>query len=362
MSFGFGKGALLVLLVIGAGGPEWVHAQPQTDAGSLNPVLPETPGSEVFSNLNQSAMKPEGRKRFEKELKKNYKGLSLDNSLGGLPAPDNPLPQTARPALQNKQLQEMIERRKEWIFMRPEDFTAGPSMEQTLGVREYDSDGQEKKKLSPMERYFENLWHRNDSGKDSKKDNKKDKRAAGSKSDDERTDDSDSAFGFGDDDSGLPPGVKESEKKLRNMLDSDSSKGILSHSQTHHSILDIFGLSGGNEMTPEQIREHADYMKRYQQLLGDSTQLPGSGLGSFDPSGPAAGPGATLNSILPSLKLPTIDTQVGAVNPTVIPGLPEDPTTKILNQWNPSHGYELPEPAKPAPTYAPLTDFPRRKF
>ena len=57
----------------------------------------------------------------------------------------------------SKKAKEMMERKRNWVFMDPDDAAEGPSMEEVFNVHEYDSDGQEKKSHSALERFYEKL-------------------------------------------------------------------------------------------------------------------------------------------------------------------------------------------------------------
>ena len=51
-----------------------------------------------------------------------------------------------------------LDRRRNWVFMTPEDMAPGKTAEETLGLKQYDQNGEEKKPTTVMERYFEHLY------------------------------------------------------------------------------------------------------------------------------------------------------------------------------------------------------------
>ena len=63
----------------------------------------------------------------------------------------------ATPAIQSKRVKELLERRKNWVFMSPEDLVGAPTVEEILKAPELGPDGQEKKELPALERYYERL-------------------------------------------------------------------------------------------------------------------------------------------------------------------------------------------------------------
>src|SRR5882762_1711705 len=92
--------------------------------------------AEVITNLNQLTSKKDGLKQLEEDLYRPLQTFAPKSSLDGFFDPP--------------------ERQRNWIFLDPDDLAAGPTAEQIFNIPEYDANGQEKKKLSVMERYFEN--------------------------------------------------------------------------------------------------------------------------------------------------------------------------------------------------------------
>jgi len=166
------------------------------------------------------------------------------------------------------------------------------------------------------------------------------------------------------DDLGVPEGVRDSEKKLNDLLNQQNSR----HSPdtaplTRSSFADIFEPPD-TTFTPEQQKAHKDYMDKYRQLL-DSTAPPGT-LNPLNPLAPAessqrSAPG-TLGG-LPGVSLPppmpgTPAAMDALLNPTTLPDL----NSKVLNAWNPFYVAPKIEPPKPAPLTVPTVQAPRRVF
>lgn len=52
---------------------------------------------------------------------------------------------------------ELLDRRRNWVFMTPEELISGESSEGTPGKKQHDKDGSEKEPMTAMERYYEHL-------------------------------------------------------------------------------------------------------------------------------------------------------------------------------------------------------------
>ena len=63
----------------------------------------------------------------------------------------------------------------------------------------------------------------------------------------------------------------------------------------------------------------------------------------------------------PSERVARAEASLGAANPTLLVGTPQDTTARLLNQWNPLYSAPKVEPPK-TPLPAPNFDVPRRKF
>jgi hypothetical protein len=355
MIFKLSNGVVLALTAFGMSGLFGYSAAAQGVAtGQLERSEPNT--ALISTNQTEQTAPRRPSKRVLKELDKPMKGFSLNGSLDGEPAPPIPY-QPNRQAVPNKRLQEIMERRREWIFMRPEDFTSGPTPEEIMNLPEYGSDGQEKKKPSPLERFFQDFGQKPKAIKSGM-----DNEPFASKTGKSR------ASGFGsedDEDTSLPEGIRESAKKLRSLLgtggtDTDNNTGTSGHSV----LSDIFGLGSDTDLTPEQIKEHKDYMKQYQDLLNGPKLPPNSSsLGGMAPAQASPDPAGLLGNAYGPLRPQGYDPTIGGVNPTYVPSAPSDVNSRVLSQWNPMQSYSTPPPQSPAPQpFSPIVQFPRRKF
>jgi hypothetical protein len=349
MIFRLSNGVVLALAVFGMSGLFiWSAAAQDAATGPLESSEPNIAAASTNQTQQTGPRRP--NKRVLKEIDKPMKGFSLNGSLDGEPAPSIPY-QPKRQVIPNKRLQEIMERRKEWIFMRPEDFTSGPTPEEIMNLPEYGSDGQEKKKLSPMERFFQDFGQKPRGSSTNS--------GLGSKS---------SASGLGsqdDDDKSLPEGIRESAKKLRGLLGTGGTGTDNTGGTPEHSVLsDIFGLGSDTDLTPAQIKEHKEYMKQYQDLLNGPRPLPtGGSLSGLAPTPTSPDPAGLLGNAYGPLRPPGYDPAIGGVNPTYVPSAPSDLNSRVLSQWNPMQNYSTPAPQGPAPQpFSPIVQFPRRKF
>jgi len=116
-------------------------------------------GAMTVTNANQFTIKQPAEELLRQSFREGLLG-SLDifgvkSSLSGVAVPAVLPP--ASPPVQNQRVKELLERRKNWAFMTPDDFKNEQTMEELLKLQKYDRDGQEEKKQSPIERYYESL-------------------------------------------------------------------------------------------------------------------------------------------------------------------------------------------------------------
>src|SRR5512147_1595955 len=74
---------------------------------------------EVTTNLHQLTSKKDGLKQLEEDLYKPLRSFTPKSSLEGVVAP--PARPPSPPVIQNKRVKELLERRKNWVFMTPKD-------------------------------------------------------------------------------------------------------------------------------------------------------------------------------------------------------------------------------------------------
>ena len=121
--------------------------------GPLNFPCPES--EEVTTNLQQLMGQPDDLKQLEEELYRPLQSLAPESSLDGVV--DLPTRPPATSVVQNKRVKDLLERRKNWVFMSPEDLLAAPTVDEILKAPERGPDGKEQKELPAFERYYKRL-------------------------------------------------------------------------------------------------------------------------------------------------------------------------------------------------------------
>ena len=123
-----------------------------TALGDPIEVVP-TSGATISTNINQrvpaekrdfETMVPDGAQRF------NPPDDSWQANRSKL------MPPSAARTLTPRE-KELLDRRKNWVFMTPEELISGEKPEETLGIKQYDKDGNEKESMTAMERYYQRL-------------------------------------------------------------------------------------------------------------------------------------------------------------------------------------------------------------
>jgi hypothetical protein len=321
-------------------------------AGDSVPVGSPAPKTGV-ARTNSAPPSRNGLLRLEEELSKSFGSFKpQSSSLEGVSAPLPPPPRK-NSAVQNKRLQDEMDRRKNWMFMNPDELMGAPKSEEFFTLPEYGPDGQEKKPLSAIDRFYQNLEHKN-----TRKEREQLLRAADPMNSHRPFSTAEDALDTSEDPS-LPPGLRETEQALRKKLLGDNSDSRAT-SSTRSSLWDLFGTSE-KTVSPEALLAHKEYMKQYQQWLDTPPANPfnpvaGAG-SSLSPSGSTSGLDA-----FGSLNRPdTFGQPSSSGNPALFVASPQDVNAKVINQWNPLYSApKTPAPQTPAPT--PIFDVPRRKF
>src|SRR5579864_8759715 len=109
-------------------------------------------GSTISTNINQR--QPEPRKDFEAMVPAATNPFKLDNSQQAITPDMMPPPVTRTLSPREK---ELLDRRRNWVFMTPEELMSGDSAEEMLGIDHYNKKGTEKESMTAMERYYESL-------------------------------------------------------------------------------------------------------------------------------------------------------------------------------------------------------------
>jgi hypothetical protein len=197
----------------------------------------------TITNLNQLTTKKDSLKQLEEDLYKPLQSFAPKTSLDGFYEPPRPQQQVRR---LSKQAKEKLERQRDWIFVDPDDASAGPTAESIFNLPQYDKNGQEKKKLSVFEQYYQN------------EDRKRTEKAkAKSKTEellnpDKDSDSWDDSSSNGDRKSSK--GFSDHEQGLYKLFGNDQ-KGT-GPAITHGTLTDIFGL-GEKTRSPEDIAKHS---------------------------------------------------------------------------------------------------------
>lgn len=300
-------------------------------------------GQELATNLNHFLLRRDNLKDLNSDLSRGMQWFSPNRSSVD-PVIVPPMRPPGRAVIQSKKVKEMLEREKNWVFMNPEDMTAAPTAEEIFGLKEYDKDGQEKKKLSPVEEFYKNLEKQKERNQPAKRGQLKDDVSLKQPGE----------FGMADD-SGLPSSLMGSEKKLRDIFDPDTAKPGDSGGSSVFS--DIFGLE--KSATPERSPLEVQRLhKSWDELYGSpAPPVSSGGLTPFSDFSRDTRPASAMDG-WPALTPPQPAVPAwNTVSPA--PAIVPDWMSKSANPWNstPAPKYELPKP-----TPATFWDFPRRQM
>jgi hypothetical protein len=223
--------------------------QPSNSSGSSSRI--------AISNSPSFKPKQNGLKQLEQDLFRPFENLSPKGSLDGAYVPSMPEPQMAPPAVQSKRAKELLERRRDWVFETPEEILPMQSTDDLANRSDKDKDSEDKTKLSPLERFYERLYKEKKGveKKENKRDEKSDSRKPGI-----LADESD-----GDDDLGLPLGVRETQREMKKLLAPKERKETSTEPASAFS--DVFGL-GKATRSREEMEMQRERMDRYKELVG----------------------------------------------------------------------------------------------
>jgi len=275
----------------------------------------------------------DGLRQLEDDLGKPFQTLSPKSSLDGIFTP--PIRQSAAPNVPSKRAKELMERQKNWVFMTPEDLAGAPTEGDIFKLREYDKDGQEKKKSSPLERFMEKQ-KADRKGNLKKSDSKEDDLELALKGKDKKTE---------RDDSGLTEGLRESDQTLKKLFESDAAGRSLSPIAPANSFSDVFGL-GSSTPTPTAPDP---VIAKYRQFLDN--HAPPSPTDPFNAI-PGASPVSPVDSFTSRHDSFAPTPALGSINFPTAPGLPD------TRNFVPPPRVDAPRIAPPTPTFT----VPQRKF
>ena len=280
----------------------------------------QSKSDEVTTNLHQLTSKKDSLKQLEEDLYAPLQMFAPKSSLEGVVAP--PVRPPATSAIQSKRAKELLERRKNWIFMTPEDLLAGPTVEDILKSPRYDANGQEKKELPPMLEYYRRMAPKRP-GLDNYGQSKSDDLFGPPKTSNLR----DQLASR--DDSNLPSGIKESALALKQLTEPDTGADRFRQSTPRNGFTDTFGLDAPAP-SREQVLAHKTYMDEYRTMLDPgwqptATANPANPLPSFaDAARPAIKPAAGLGGLPTVATHKGFDAQMDITHPLLGPaGLPD---------------------------------------
>jgi hypothetical protein len=348
----FGTAALAAsLLLVGS-------AQAGSRQGGRPIEFTEPRSYEVTTNLQQLTSKRDGLKQLEEDLYKPLQRFTPKSSLEGVMAPPPRAP--APSAVQSKRAKELLERRKDWVFMTPEDLLSTPTVEQILKTPEYEPGGRAKKDLPAIERYYQRMIP---------------KRPTRTNPAQRKDDD---LFNFAKkstspevapprNDTELPAGIKESAEALRNAFESGASDGPFGQGAASSSYSDPFRLAS-KAQSKEQALEHKKLMDEYRALVDPNWRPPVTGkplspaLALAEPASSASKPAAGS----PGVASPTLpkkaDAQLDVLYPKLGPQALPDVNAQALGQTK--SGSSLPKVQERRKMPLPPPDFtaPKRAF
>ena len=355
-SSSFGVFVALAALLALSGLSFW-GARAGEPGGGRSIRFSEPKSDEIATNLNQLTSRKDSLKPFDEDIHQTFQSLFPAGSLDGVPAA--PIPPPSSSIIQSKRVKELLEKRRnrnDYLWMTPEDMMTAPTLEEILKVPEYGPDGQEKKKETAFDRYYERL----------------EKKPAPRNSASSSFGDDDVLGVFGKpsprqgpgerDDLNLPPELKNSAQALKRLFEEDSdNKGTEAGAAPSSQYADVFGF-GNPTASREKDLNHKRVMDEFRTIL-DPNWRPAAGLESSVPFGDSLEPARpTVSSspaITPSVPMKAFDDALTPAAPITAPQAPADPTVQALKAYQPTPVLpktDAPKTAPPRPTF----EFPRR--
>jgi hypothetical protein len=332
------------------------HAGGKGRGRSIEFSVPKS--DEVSTNLHQMTTKKDGLKQLEEDLYQPLQSLGPRSSLEGVAAPLPRVP--AGPMIQSKRVKELLERKKNWVFMSPEDMLSTPTIESILKAPKIGPDGQEKRELPALERYYQRLSIKRGGMTDPMQSRSGD--AFGtpgrSKPGKERTP---------SEDWDLPTGVRENAQQLGKLFEPGGSDSPFAENPAHGSLSDTFGLAN-NTPSKLQVQEHRRSMDEYRTVVDSSWRpaavaSPGNPLPLFgrDVASPTRKSAAGLPNPVNSAPRTALDIQRDIADPRLGPRALPDVNALALGQTRPTAVSPNIEPRRAVPV-APTFAAPKRSF
>jgi hypothetical protein len=256
-------------------------------------------------------------------------------------------------------VKELLERRKDWIFMSPEDLLAAPTVEEILKTPQLAPDGREKEELPAMERYYRRQATKRSEVNNPMQYETGDLLGPPSKS---KPREEQSV----QEDSDLPAGLRKSAEVLNKLFESGASDSTFTQDRLHGTLSDMFGLDA-NPQSKEQIQEHKKFMDEYRAILDPSWRPPSvASPGDPFPTLPdttslTPSPAAGLSSSPGPAPRTTFDVPMDVFSPKLgPPGLP-DVGAQALGQMKPPAAFPTVQSITVVPP-TPSFTAPKRSF
>ena len=319
--------------------------------------FPVPKSSEITTNLQHLTSKKDGLKRLEEDLYGPLQSFAPQSSLDGVVArPPRP---PARTAIQSKRVKELLERRKDWVFMTPEDLLAAPTIDEILHTPQLELDPKEKQDLSAVERYYQRLAAKHPEASSSTQPGNEIQ--LGLPTEANPGDESGSREVMN-----LPANLRESAEALKKLFDLESSASPLAQGATHGNFVDTFGLDN-TVMSKEQEQDHKKLMNQYRALVDPNWSPPTTSTPNLarallaDAVSPAARPAASAPSPANPAPRTALEMQLDVADPLLGPARLPDVNAQALGQIRPTLPLPKIEPTRVAPV-APTFTAPRRSF
>lgn len=205
--------------------------------------LPEGKPVKYSDPADREGAPEDGATQGQKELLEKLQSANHNNrksSLDGLPAPSVVPP--ARTVLPDSKTQELLDRRKDWIFSTPEQLILGRDNDSSTSSETENSGSDEgnKQRLTPMEEFYLNLV----------RPASKPNRANGDPKEDSR----------------MPAGLRDRENQLKQLILSEAPGNVSSLSGARSGGFDLLG--GQNAPIAEQNLMQKARTEELRQLFG----------------------------------------------------------------------------------------------
>jgi hypothetical protein len=353
MSLGFSRFGLSLVLVWFAATSAMVDsalAQGKPSSGRWM-GLSETNSAEILTNLNRLSTKKDEFKQLDEQLRM-LKGISIPKSMEqqfSVPY----VPQTTVP---NKRMKELMERQKNWLTPEDMSFSTSKSDSDISSFEGTDKVGGSK---SSLQQFYDALNRSGSgmSGSDGSPQNR-----SGSQNRNSLQDNG------SDDDSGLPPEIRDKTKRLKDMVTEDPSS-IFNPTRPHSNFENFFGKIETPQTTEQAVTRKTpmdSFLDQFKKGLDPSVAA------GLDPnlSALVADDSPRQKPISAELSKPPTtvfhhdanESTPGKVNSVLDVTSVSDINETILNQWNPMYTPKKIETPKPSPPTPLNMEFPRRKF